>query len=372
MHISRRSLLRHIGAGAAVTAARPSFAFAAAGPRSGPVRLNSNENAYGPSANVIAAIGDAALNAANRYPEREVAALQLKIAARHGVAPDQVVLGCGSGEILRLAADALATSKQVIVAAPTFELMTQYARRAGAAVVAVGLSHDYSHNLDAMLGRCNDRTGLVYICNPNNPTGTLTRRRDIEAFVRKLPSHVFVLIDEAYHHFVGGSSDYASFIDRPIDDRRVIVARSFSTIHGLAGLRIGYAIAAQATARLLAFGRFSENVNVVAAVAAAAALDDADHVRMSARRNADDRQEFFNQASARMVPCIDSQTNFVMLDTNRRAVDVAEQFKNNAVLVAPALSPMDGHIRVSLGLPGEMRAFWNVWDLLTGGHKMSM
>src|SRR5206468_11478150 len=149
--------------------------------------------------------------------------------------------GCGSAEILRMAADAfLGFGKKIIVARPTFELMSDCARGAAAEVVAIPLTRDYSHDLSAMLARCDSSTGLVYICNPNNPTGTLTRRRDLEAFVRQLPEKTFVLIDEAYHHYVGESSDYASFIDRPNDDGRVIVTRSFSKIHGLAGMRVGY------------------------------------------------------------------------------------------------------------------------------------
>src|SRR5438034_396130 len=102
---------------------------------------------------------------------------------------------------------------------------------------AVALAKDYSHDLEAMLAHIDAAAGLVYICNPNNPTGTLTRRQDIEGFIRSVPATTHILIDEAYHHYVTPSSDYASFIDRPVDDDRVIVARSFSQVYGLAGLR---------------------------------------------------------------------------------------------------------------------------------------
>src|SRR5947208_16803645 len=138
----------------------------------------------------------------------------------------------------------------------------------------VSLARAYSHDLHAMLMRTDDTMGLVYICNPNNPTGTLTRRQDIEAFVRSLPPSTYVLIDEAYHHYVNPSSDYASFIDRPLNDNRVIVTRSFSKIYGLAGVRVGYAVATLPTAGLLASYRLPEAVNIVAAKAAVTALDD--------------------------------------------------------------------------------------------------
>jgi histidinol-phosphate aminotransferase len=177
-----------------------------------------------------------------------------------------------------------------------------------------------------------------------------------------------VLVDEAYHDYVGQSADYASFIDRPADDPRVIVTRSFSTVHGLAGLRVGYAIAAAQTARTLASHRVSDCVNVVAARAAAAALDDPEYVRMSVVRNADDRQEFLNQANARMLRSIDSLTNFVMLDTGRPSRVIVEHFGAHHILVSGPIEGFGTYIRVSLGTAVEMREFWRVWDLMPGGH----
>src|SRR5262249_41141597 len=154
---------------------------------------------------------------------------------------------------------------------PTFDAIVGFAQRARAEVVPLGLTNEYSHDLGAMLEHINARTGLVYICNPNNPTGRLTPRQDIERFVRSLPATSRVLIDEAYHHYVSPSADYASFIDRPLDDDRVIVTRSFSKIYGLAGLRAGYAVASPSVARLLASYGLPEGLNVVAASAALAA-----------------------------------------------------------------------------------------------------
>src|SRR5262249_61125485 len=133
---------------------------------------------------------------------------------------------------------------------------------------ARALRLDLSDGLPSILSGGAVSTGLVYICNPNNPTGTLTRRRDIAAFVRELPETTNVLIDEAYHHYPGESADYASFIDRPIDDGRVIVCRSFSKVYGLAGLRVGYAVASPDTARRLNASRLADRVHVRAAGAA--------------------------------------------------------------------------------------------------------
>jgi histidinol-phosphate aminotransferase len=376
MFISRRNLLRGIGVSAAVTATVPSLADLSfgedfgsrnagrAGPPGTPIILSRNENSYGPSEKVIAAMREA-VPLANRYPDDESDLLQNKIAALHKVKREQVVLGCGSGEILRMcAATFVGPGKKLIVASPTFEALGHHAQRMGAEVAAVGLSKDWSHDLSGMLAQSNAATGLVYICNPNNPTGSLTPRRDLEAFIKKLPPETHVLIDEAYHHFVGATPDYASFIDRPIDDNRVIVARTFSKIYGMAGMRVGYAVSAVTTARVLSAQQLYDNVNVVAARAAALALDDVEHVAMSRKRNARDRQEFVEQAKTRQVAAIDSQANFVMLNAGRPTMEVIEHFKKNGVLVARRFPPLDTCVRVSLGQPDEMIEFWKVWDTM--------
>ena len=307
---------------------------------------------------------DAVRTAAFRYPEPEADALRVAVARVHRVPPDQIVLGCGASEILRTAANAfLGVRKKLIVAQPTYGLMAECARAAGADVVAVPLTRAYAHDLTAMLARCDSSTGLVYVCNPNNPTGTLTHRRDLEAFVRQLPERAFVLIDEAYHQYLGDAPDDASFVDRRVDDERVIVVRSFSTVFGLAGLRVGYAVASREAAGLLAARRLADNVNIVAAKAAIAALDDPEHVRLSVARNTDDRQEFYNQCHARMLKPIDSVTNFLMMNTAAPAGQVIEHFRKNGVLIAP-VPGFDSSIRVSLGTPPEMAAFWRAWDLM--------
>ena len=382
MAISRRTLLRRLGAGAAAAVTAPHIGVDALGAvrdgalhdrsRGGElIRLNRNENAYGPSAAVMAVIRDTASTATSRYPEIEAESLRRKIAGLHRVPPEHVVLGCGSGEIVRMAMDAfVGPGRKLVAAVPTFESIGGWAQRAGATVVGVPLSRDYAHDLDGMLARIDAETRLVYICNPHNPTGRVTRRRDLDAFLRKLPAAIVVLIDEAYHHYVGESTEYASFIDRPVDDSRVIVTRSFSKIYGLAGLRVGYAVAAAQTASVLASTKLSDGVNIVAARAAAAALDDTDHLRTSVNRNTDDRQEFLNQATARMIRQ-DSATNFVMLETGRPAVEVVEHFQRHGILISP-VPGFDQDIRVSLGLPAEMREFWRVWDRMPGGHKMHM
>lgn len=345
---------------------------AGAGEPGSPLQLGTNQNAYGPSEQTIAAMRQA-LNFASRHPDAESEALRERIAVLHGVGQDEVVLGCGSGDILRMATNTFTgPQRKLVMALPTFGLISRYAAHAGAEVSSVPLRGDWSHDLQAMLARSDANTGLVYICNPNNPTGSLTSRDNLEAFLRELPSSIHVLIDEAYHHYVEQSSDYRSFIDRPLDDSRVIVVRSFSKIYGLGGMRIGYAVTSRRTADRLAFNALAGNVNVVAATAAAAALDDREHVERSRRLNADDRQAFYNQANARMLRTIDSQTNFVMVNTERQIGDVGQHFRKHNILLPRPDAPLDQYIRISLGTPAEMREFWRVWDLMPAHTMMSM
>ncbi len=336
-----------------------------------PIVLSRNENAYGPSEKVFSAMREA-LSGSNRYPRAEYDSLVNQIAAIHQVRPEQVVLGCGSSEILCVAAAAfLGPGKRVVQASPTYPVLGEFAQSMGANVINVPLNKTYEHDLDAMLARSDSSTGLVYICNPNNPTGTLTGRKDIEIFVRKLPERTAILIDEAYHHYVTGSSGYASFLDHPFDDNRVMVARTFSKMYGLAGMRIGYVVAPAEIAPRLSTERLRLDVSVVSAKAAAAALDDSEYVRMAAKRNADDRQEFMNQVNARMLRALDSHTNFVMVNPLRPVDEVLEHLKRNNVLVGPRIPAMNKYIRVSLGKPQEMLRFWRVWDLMPP-HKMIM
>jgi histidinol-phosphate aminotransferase len=261
--------------------------------------------------------------------------------------------------------------RTIVTARPTFETIAQLARQTGSRIVDVPLSKSYSHDLEAMRERVDARTGLIYICNPHNPTGTLTRRHDIDAMLQNVPPGVHVVVDEAYHEFVGHAADYRTLIDRT-DRPGVIVTRSFSKVHGLAGLRVGYGIAAASTAATLRSHASFDAVNIIAARAAEAALGDFEHVRSCVTRIADDRQEFLNQANARMLRSIDSLTNFVMLSTGRPSAEVVGHFAKHRVLVAGPISGFDKYIRVSIGTPAEIREFWRVWDLMPGDHMMHM
>jgi histidinol-phosphate aminotransferase len=328
------------------------------------IRLNSNENAYGPSPKVAEAIRSA-VGSANRYSRMEYASLIEQVANINHVKSEQVLLGCGSTETLRMAAFAfLSSGKRLVQAVPTFEGIEDYSRAVGAEVISVRLTSTFAHDLDAMLARANSARGLIYICNPNNPTASLTPRKELEDFINRLPASMFVVIDEAYHHYAGQSAMYASFLEHPLDDERIIVTRTFSKVYGLAGLRLGYAVASPRTIQQMRKFATEDNINAVATQAADVALADNEALDNSIQRNSNDRQEFFNQAMARSLKPIDSHANYVMMNTFHPADGVIEHFRSNNILIGRRFPPMDTYVRISLGRPEEMNAFWRTWDML--------
>ena len=368
MLLSRRRFFRMAGAASALTTlplraeVLGSLGTMPAATVDFPVRLDSNENPYGPSPKVLAAMRSA-VSTANRYPRHEYAGLVEHIAASHKVQPEQVLLGCGSSEILRVASVALlGPGKKFVQAAPTFETAEHYAKLAGAEVVFVPLDAAFAHDLGNMLARIDTATPLVYVCNPNNPTGNITPREALEAFLAKVPATTTVLIDEAYHHFATQTPGYSSFLDHPIDHDRLIVSRTFSKVYGLAGMRLGYAIARPSLISQLRPYITPVNVNAAVLGAALAALEDAEGAQDYVAKNASNRRMFFSEAGARGLKPINSCTNFVMMDVRRPTKQVIQHFQQNCVWIGREFPPLETYIRVSLGKPEEMKEFWRVYD----------
>ncbi len=371
--LTRRTFFKTAGFGAAAAAAvsgsLPTELLAWAEPPrtpvpGGPVLLNSNENPYGPLPGVMA-MGNPFLDV-NRYPGRHVRELEERLSALCKVGPDNLVIGCGSGEILRVAANAFTgPGKRVITASPTFEAIGSFARVVHGEPVTVPLAANYEHDLGAMLQAAGPDAGLIYICNPNNPTGNVTPRADIEDFIRKAPKNARVLVDEAYHDFATTTPSYVSFLERPLDDDRLIVARTFSKIYGLAGMRLGYAVTSKQTARQMREHSLSFSANAFVIRCALVSLDDSAGHQMAQQRNATDREEFMRQVSTRKLKAIPSAANFVMVDTGRPIRGVIDYFKKNNVEIGRPFPPLDTHARISLGKPEEMKEFWRVWDSMS-------
>ena len=379
MSIGRRGILKLVVSGmAAGYAPVPTFALTnetkigqQVGARSSkPIHLDRNETAYGPSPKAVAEVLKNA-GLANRFPG-STDALVPSLARFHSVKPEQILVGAGSTAIMKTAANVfLRDGRRLLLATPTFELIEHYARANGAQINAVPLRHDHGHNLEEMLAAVGSETGLVYICNPNNPTGTLTDRREIDRFLEKLPERVPVIIDEAYHEYAGGSGAYVSFLDRPSHHPRVIVTRTFSEVYGLAGLRLGYAFGQPRILNALAREKPEMEIGSLTLAAGLAALADTEFTTTCVQRNQNDRQEFVNQVNARMLRVLDSHTNFACLNVMRPAKEIIEHYQKNEILLGPEIPGMPNYVRVTFGIPEEMKGFWAVWDLL-GEHRMAM
>ena len=254
--LSRRKFAQLLGAGAAAALVRPEFSFAKQ-PEHAPaagnvVRLSANENPYGPSPKALKAMTDS-FGIACRYPDEHNNVLIDKLAKLNGVDRDQILLGDGSSEILKLCAEAFSGKEagSLVAADPTFEAILEQAKVNGAEVVKVPLtSSTYAHDLPRMLSSA--KAGLIYICNPNNPTASITPKDELRDFIAKTPPETMLLVDEAYFHFAD-SPDYESVIPLVNEYPNLLVARTFSKIYGMAGLRCGYCVAQKQTHRSHAF-----------------------------------------------------------------------------------------------------------------------
>lgn len=334
------------------------------------LRLDLNENAYGPSPGAIAAIRDHA-SSANRFPH-SADSLRDSLSISTGVPAEQIMLSAGTDEILRMSVAAfLGPQRKLVMATPSYGAIAAYAKSAGARVITVPLRKDHGHNLERMLASADGSTGVVYVCNPNNPTGTLSDRHELENFVQALPPSILLVIDEAYHEYAGTSKAYSSAIANLAKRENLVVTRTFSKVYGLAGLRLGFAVCRPAVLGRLASQKLTLGVNEFALLAAIAAVQDKSHIERCVRQNQDDRQEFINQVNARMLRVLDSHTNFACLNVMRPSREIIEHYKKNNVILDSEVSNMPNYVRVSLGLPQEMAKFWRVWDLL-GSHPMAM
>jgi histidinol-phosphate aminotransferase len=324
-----------------------------------PILLGSNENPLGPGESALLAIHDALqAHRPGRYPDAEVAHLGEVIAGVHGVKPENVVLGCGSTQILRTVGQLyLSPTRALVGSLPTYEECGRYAELVGAPSRAVPLDSsfrlDLGATLDAAVG-----AGLVFFCNPNNPTATVHPASAVDDFVetlhRRSPSTT-ILIDEAYHDYVTDPG-HRTQIPRAVQDPRVIVARTFSKAHGMAGLRVGYAIAHPATAQAMNDWDDPGSINSLAAAAAIASIQDPGRLAAESRRNAEVRA-FTTDFLARLgCPSAKSETNFLLVNIGQAAKGFREACLRRGVRVARDFPPLEKtHCRISLGTMDEMK-----------------
>lgn len=329
------------------------------------LRLDRNESPYGLSPASSRAMLDAAAGSSPRYPRDEPAALIDVLSKRLKVDKELILLGCGSTEILKIATETFCSpSGAAVVAEPTFEAVVNYCPLARARAVKIPLTKDYKHDLPRMLDTAALVGGFIFFCNPANPAGTFIDKREVERFVRAVPSGVVLLIDEAYFDYVD-TPEYESCIRYVKEGLPVLVSRTFSKVYGMAGLRIGYAVGHKELIRQMSERRLSSNTNQLGTAAALAGLGDDEFVARIRTLNAQVREYLCGELRAMRLEFIPSQTNFVMIHLGRPAQPVINALKERGVMVGRLFPSMPNHMRVTLGTADEMKIFVREFKAVT-------
>ncbi len=329
----------------------------------GAVKLASNENPRGPAERVRAAVA-AAAGELSRYPDGNGFRLKRRLSEALGVTPAQLTLGNGSNDVLELLARVfVGPGDEGIVDAHCFVVYPLAVAAAGGELVRVP-SREWGHDLDAMLAAVTERTKIVYVANPNNPTGTCHGGEAVERFLEALPSDVLAVLDEAYHEYAAAElDDYPDGLELLERFPNLVVTRTFSKVHGLAGLRVGYAVSSPGIADLLNRLRQPFNVSTVAQAGAEAALDESAYVRESVRLNAEGLEALEAGLRARNLPFIPSAANFLTVEPGDDAAAVYDALLREGVIVRPLAGyAMPRHVRVTVGLPEENERFLTALD----------
>ena len=368
--ISRRDFARLLGAGAAAAVVRPPLSFAKPTQsvttplaEGGIVRLSANENSYGPSPKAFQAITDS-FGLACRYPDEHNNVLIDKLAKLNGVNHDQILLGDGSGEILKLCAETFTGPQngKLVAADPTFEAILNNASANGAEVVKVPLTSSFQHDLPKMLDSA--KAGLIYICNPNNPTASITPKDELRDFIATTPPQTTILVDEAYFHYAD-SPQYDSVIALVKDHPNLIVSRTFSKIYGMAGLRCGYCVAQKETIDRMRRNQMWDSVNCMALAAATVSLDDLDHVPNGQRLNREAKTFVTSELDKMGYEQIPSQANFIMFDCKRPVVPLIQAMKQRKIHVGRLFPALPNHMRLTIGKKTEMESFVSAFKQVT-------
>ncbi|MFH1846074.1 MAG: histidinol-phosphate transaminase [Candidatus Omnitrophota bacterium] len=322
------------------------------------VKLASNENPMAPSPKAIEAISREAGNV-NRYPDGGCFYLRQALSKKLGVQKNNIVFGNGSDEIIIMALRAFSNSgDEVIVSEPTFAIYRIASMVEETVIRTIPRKKDYEYDLDAILNAVTSKTRIIFIANPDNPTGVYVKENDLNRFIEKVPENVLIFIDEAYYEFARGSGYPETLKLIECKDKNVIIARTFSKAYGLAGLRIGYAVAREDIAGVLNKVREPFNVNSLAQAAARAALEDQGYVDGAVDLVKEEKKRLYEALDSCGVKYIPSLTNFVLINTNRDSKAVFEYLLKKGVIVRDMSAwGINDAIRVSLGLKEENDKF---------------
>jgi histidinol-phosphate aminotransferase len=319
--------------------------------------LSSNENCWGPPESVMKAM-NSAWKYSNRYGYPDGNLVQ-EIAKHHGVKPENILLGAGSGEILDVVGTTfLLDGKKVLGVEPTYSTVYQHATSIKTSAIKLPLGKDYRQDMNAFVKTANARAkeiGLVYLCNPNNPTGIVVTKDEVKQLLDGLPQGMPVLIDEAYHHFVDDPK-YATSVPYVIEGRPVVISRTFSKVAALAGMRLGYAVAsADYIQKMRPFSMGS--INALVKWGGVASLKDTASQAEVKHKTIDLRKKTTAELVAYGYEVIPSETNFFMVHIGREVQPVIDEFREKKVMVGRPFPPMTQHMRVSVGTAEEMDRF---------------
>lgn len=319
-----------------------------------PIKLSSNENPFGPAPSATMAVMQA-VEKACRYPANETRELTKLIAAKEGVPEDYIVLGVGSGEVLDSTGMHFGMAKgEIICAEPGYLQLVRSAEAFGGKGVWVPLNSKLEHDLSAMASKVGPATSLMYVCNPNNPTGTLLNANELREFCISVSKKVPVFVDEAY---LDCADDYQgnTMVDLVRKGHNVVIARTFSKIHGMAGLRVGYGIMSPKFAKVVK-GYATGSLNMLGVCAAIASIQDEDFIKDSRAKIKAGRDGLVKVVTELGKEYAPSQTNFLFFKTGMPLPEFSEKMKAENVLIARPFPPLLDWARISIGLPEEMDA----------------
>ena len=323
------------------------------------VQLGMNENPFGPSPKAVAA-ARAYMDQVAPYPDDTGFFLRQKLAAHYKISMDELIISTGSSDILAMAYHAvLAPGAEVVTGESSFIVYYQLAGMLNMPMVRVPMK-DYAFDLPAIADRITPKTALVVLANPNNPTGTIVRQKELDEFIKRIPDHVLVILDEAYFEYVK-EKDYPDSFAYVRSGKSVLILRTFSKVFGLAGLRIGYGISTREVIDTLYKVRMAFNTSSVAQVAALAAWDDHAHVEKSVRLNREGREFLYGELSKRGVKYVPSFANFVLVDVGRPGREVTSALLKEGVIIRPAWG-CPSCVRVSVGTREQNDRFISALD----------
>ncbi|MGI6712166.1 MAG: histidinol-phosphate transaminase [Bacillota bacterium] len=322
------------------------------------IKLASNESPLGPSKKAIEVMQRVAADGISMYPDGSHYCLKKVLAKHLGVGENNLIIGNGTDEILKLIEETyIYPDDEIIMADPSFSGYLLGTQLMGGKVVKVPLDQNYTHNLDAMLEAITERTKIIFICNPNNPTGTIIVKGQLDRFLDAVPEDILVVIDEAYYEYVE-NKEYPNSIEYIKEGKNVMVTRTFSKIYGLGGLRIGYGIANENIISLINRARMPFNVNTMAQVAAIASIQDSEQVPKSFRVNKEGKEYLYKEFDKMGLFYIPTEANFIFVDIGVNARGVYEALLEKGIIVRTGDNfGKPTFIRVTIGKPEENKRF---------------